>query len=150
MKTLSIFTIFIFLVTSCAKNKAEEQAIKDDNIIIEYLSKNNLKATKTTSGLYYYIENEGNSVKPNQNSQVRVSYKGYLTNGVIFDESDSLGVVFYLNQVIEGWTEGICYFDEGGKGKLFIPSALGYGSKSTSEIPANSVLIFDVNLKDVY
>ena len=150
MKLIFTLITLIILLSSCSKKKAEEQAIKDDKIITEYLSKNKIEATKASSGLYYYIETKGNSTKPNQNSQVRVSYKGYLSNEKVFDESDSSGIVFYLNQVIEGWTEGICYFGEGGKGKLFIPSALGYGSKSPEDIPANSVLIFDVILKDVY
>lgn len=150
MKLIFKLLTFIILFSSCSKKNAEQQAIKDDQIITEYLSKNNIDATKASSGLYYYIETKGNSNKPNQNSQVRVSYKGYLIDGKVFDESDSSGIVFYLNQVIEGWTEGICYFGEGGKGKLFIPSSLGYGSKSTGDIPTNSVLIFDISLKGVY
>ena len=153
MKYLSIFSLGIFILimfNSCSKKKEEELKEEQDTIILEYLNNNNLNATKSSSGLYYLIKNEGDSKKPISNSQVRVSYKGYLLNGTVFDESDSSGVVFRLNQVIEGWTEGITYFGEGGEGTLFIPSHLGYGNQSKENIPKNSVLLFDIKLIDVY
>ena len=80
---------------------------------------------------------------------MRVAYRGYFTNGQVFDESESNGVVFGLNQVIRGWTLGIPYFKEGGRGILLIPSGLAYGSNPRSGIPANSVLIFDINLIEI-
>jgi hypothetical protein len=95
-------------------------------------------------------ENQGNGGTCNSFSTVRVSYKGYLTDGSVFDESAVEGVSFGLQQVIKGWTEGIPYFKEGGNGKLLIPSALGYGKQGTSGIPANSVLIFDVKLLEIH
>jgi len=153
MKYLSIFSLGIFIIfifNSCSKKKEQELKEEQDTIILEYLNNNNLNATKSSSGLYYLIKNEGDSKKPNSTSQVRVSYKGYLINGTEFDKSDSTGVVFKLNQVIEGWTEGIPYFGEGGEGTLFIPSHLGYGSQTKSNIPKNSILIFDIVLHDVY
>ena len=61
----------------------------------------------------------------------------------------SLIITFPLSGVIQGWQEGIPLFKEGGSGILLIPSALGYGSQSVGSIPANSVLIFDINLIDV-
>ena len=66
-----------------------------------------------------------------------------------FDQSSSNGITFPLSGVIQGWQEGIPLFKEGGSGILLIPSALGYGSQSVGTIPANSVLIFDINLIDV-
>jgi FKBP-type peptidyl-prolyl cis-trans isomerase FkpA len=68
---------------------------------------------------------------------------------VVFDESGSDGIVFPLNGVIEGWTEGIPYFKEGGSGKLLVPSALAYGRQGSGSIAPNTVLIFDVELIDV-
>jgi FKBP-type peptidyl-prolyl cis-trans isomerase FkpA len=82
-------------------------------------------------------------------STVTVAYKGYLTDGTVFDESDSNGITFSLRNVIQGWQEGIPLFKEGGSGMLLIPSALGYGSSSQGQIPANSVLIFEITLIDV-
>ena len=153
LKHLSIFSIGLILLSilnSCSKKKEEELKEEQNNIIQEYLSNNNIEAEKSSSGLYYSVQKIGSSKRPNSTSQVRVSYKGYLLNGTVFDESDTSGVVFRLNQVIEGWSEGITYFGEGGEGTLFIPSHLGYGNQSKENIPKNSILIFDIKILDVY
>ena len=144
--TLLLLLVFV----SCTAKKAEKQAQTDDAILQQYIQENGLTAQKTASGLYYVIENPGTGLPCNSNSYVKVSYKGYFTDGVVFDESDAQGISFNLNGVIEGWTEGIPYFKEGGNGKLLIPSALGYGTSGNSSIPANTVLIFDVKLIDVF
>lgn len=138
-----------FFLGSCSKKKAEEQAKADDEIIQQYLTDNGLTATKLSSGLYYIIETQGTGSSCNSTSDVRVAYSGYFTDGSVFDESDANGISFNLQGVIEGWTLGIPFFKEGGTGKLLIPSALGYGSKKSGTIPANSVLIFDIHLIEV-
>ena len=114
-----------------------------------YIADNNLDATRTSSGLYYVIENEGTGARPTATSNVRVAYKGYFTNGNVFDESPDSGISFGLNNVIPGWTEGIPLFREGGNGILLLPSSLGYGDRGVSGIPGGTVLIFDVALIQV-
>ena len=99
--------------------------------------------------MYYVIDVVGTGVQPNSSSQVTVAYKGYYTDGSVFDESSSAGLTFSLSGVIQGWTEGIPYFRKGGKGKLLIPSKLGYGREGSGSVPGNTVLIFDINLIDV-
>ena len=121
----------------------------DEDIILQYISENNLNAEPTGSGLYYVINSSGNGEFPNINSLVTVAYKGTLTDGTIFDQSSSSGATFPLSNVIQGWQEGIPLFSEGGSGILLIPSALGYGSQSVGNIPENSVLIFEVTLLNV-
>lgn len=116
--------------------------------IEDYLEKNNLTAQSTEDGLYYIIDVPGNEIKPKLNSDVKVIYKGYLTDGKVFDQSTT-AVEFNLSQVIPGWTRGMTLFGEGGKGKLIIPPHLGYGETETTNIPSNSVLIFDIELVDV-
>lgn len=144
----SIFALLIlFVFSSC--NKEKKQAKKDDEIIQEYLKSHNLSATKTDTGLYIVINDAGIGASCHSTSNVTVAYKGYFTDDSVFDESDAAGATFNLSGVIEGWTEGIPYFKEGGNGKLLIPSALGYGTTQKGPIPANSVLIFDINLIDV-
>lgn len=113
----------------------------NDDEIVTYLANNNLTATKTDSGLYYIIEKEGTGVNPTSDDTVTVAYKGYYTNEFIFDESSVSGISFSLQGVIQGWTEGIPYFKEGGSGKLLIPSSLGYND--------GLVRIFDVDLISV-
>ena len=97
--------------------------------------------------MFYVIDNVGAGGNPNSSSNVTVIYKGYLLDGSVFDQSNPTGVTLNLSNVIQGWREGIPYFKiGGGKGKLLIPSALGYGDQAKSSIPANSVLIFDIQL----
>lgn len=114
--------------------------------ILTYLDDNNLEATKTDTGLYYVINEEGTGTRPTANSDVTVNYKGYFLDGTVFDESDTNGISIGLNQVIAGWTEGIQLFKEGGEGVLLIPSNLGYGIRGSGPIPGGAVLIFDIKL----
>ena len=120
---------------------------QNDKEILDFIDDNNLDAIKTTSGLYYVVEKEGTEVNPSSNSDVTVNYKGYYSDGKVFDQNDN--VTFNLQQVIAGWTEGITYFKKGGTGKLLIPSRLGYGNFYYNGIPGGSVLIFDIDLLDV-
>jgi len=149
MKYFLPILLLAFTFSSCAKKKAEEQAKKDDDIIKQYIADHNLTAVATGTGLYYVIENQGTGGTCNSFSTVKVSYKGYFTDGTVFDQSNSAGISFGLQQVIKGWTEGIPYFKEGGNGILLVPSALGYGSGNNNGIPGNSVLIFDVKLLQI-
>ena len=123
--------------------------VENEEEIVAYIADNNLDATASGSGLYYVIEEEGTGAQPEADSNVTVVYKGYFTNGTVFDETDELGISLNLNQVIPGWSEGMQYFKEGGSGKLLIPSSLAYGRYGTSSIPGGAVIIFDVNLKSV-
>jgi len=150
MKYLFPCLLFLFSFSSCGKKKAAKQAKADEAIIVKYIADHKLTATRTDSGLYYVVDVIGGGIHPNSNSQVRVSYKGYFTDGQVFDQSDAAGIIFGLNSVIKGWTEGIPYFKAGGSGKLLIPSVLGYGTSGNSGIPANSVLVFDIGLIEVY
>ncbi len=145
MKYLTFLSILIILISACKKE--ESQADKDDAIIQQYLSDNNIEATKDASGLYYVITEEGTGDHPDINSEVTVRYKGYLTDGTVFDQtSGSSTATFPLSGLIRGWQIGIPKLKQGGKGTFFVPSTLGYGSQAVSGIPANSVLIFDIEL----
>jgi len=145
--TFLIFTVILF---SCQDDDSNINFDKQNETeILNYISTNNLSAQKTASGLYYVIDNPGQGTQPNSNSTVRVSYKGYFTDGDVFDQSNASGISFGLQQVIQGWTEGIQLFKEGGSGKLLIPSRLGYGPKDNRSIPGGSVLIFDITLLEV-
>lgn len=109
---------------------------------------------KTTSGLLYQIEAEGDAVlkATTDYDQVRVVYHGTLPDGKVFDSSRERGdtAQFALNQVIRGWTEGMKLVGKGGKIKLWIPSELAYGAQGTqSGIGPNQAILFDVEVVDV-
>ena len=146
---LSLCLLILSSGLSCKKKKVIDQATADENIITKYIAEHGLNATATGSGLYYVISSQGTGVQPTASSNVTVIYKGYLTDGTVFDRSPTGGYTTSLSKVIQGWQEGIPLFKKGGKGILLIPSALGYGSNATGSIPANSVLIFDIELVDV-
>lgn len=138
--------------------KAEEAKMQTDQeakTIEEYLAKNNLKAQKTASGLYYIITQPGTGEKAALGKTVTVDYTGKLLDGKIFDSSHNPGrspytFVLGKNPVIQGWVEGLQLFAAGGKGMLIIPSPLGYGSRGNGAvIPPNSILVFDIELVDV-
>ena len=147
LSTLLVLTLFI----SCSKDTktVTDYTAKNEQEIKDYLAKNNLTAQRSTSGLYYIINEQGTGTQPTAASNVTVAYKGYFTNGNVFDQSKAEGISFGLNKVIRGWTEGIPYFKTGGSGVLLIPSHLGYGSTNNGPIPGGSVLIFDVKLISV-
>ena len=150
MKHLFTALLALTLFISCSDKDSEtDYTAQNEKEITDYIAKNNLTAQRTDSGLYYVIYDAGSGKQPTASSNVTVAYKGYFTSGKVFDQSDSKGISFGLNQVIKGWTEGIPYFKVGGSGVLLVPSHLGYGSKGNSSIPGGSVIVFDVKLISV-
>jgi FKBP-type peptidyl-prolyl cis-trans isomerase FkpA len=121
--------------------------------IINYMNEQGLDtadAIVTESGLYIMIEDAGSDDKPTVDHFLTLNYEGYLLDGTSFDgtggEPTTFG--FPLAQTIKGWQEGIPYFGKGGKGKLIIPPYLGYGDRDSGSIPANSILVFDIEIID--
>lgn len=149
MKSYLLIFLSIFIFISCSKDDDDTFEPQTEADIIQYIEANNLNATRSDSGLYYVINNEGTGIRPTSTSNVTVAYKGYLLDGTVFDQSNSNGISFGLNQVIKGWTEGITYFKEGGEGVLLIPSNLGYGNNGQGSIPGGAVLVFDIELLSV-
>ena len=110
------------------------------------------KGVKTAkSGLLYKVEKEGTGDAPKDTDTVVVNYKGTLTDGKEFDNSYTRGepLSFRLDGVIPGWTEGLKNIKKGGKIQLVIPPDLAYGKTGVPGIPANSTLVFDVELLDI-
>lgn len=132
-------------------DKLKEQFGKDTVVIEKYLADSSLVAMKDSTGVYYIIEEAGDENHPNDYSVITVLYKGYLINGTVFDQTyDGIALTSSLNRLISGWRIGIPKIGKGGKAKLLIPSYYGYGDVNWGIVPANSVLIFDVELVDFY
>ncbi len=129
----------------------EKQKEKDEEIIAKYVADNKLDMKKTDSGIYYTIEKTGKGKNPTLENSVVAHYKGTFLDGKQFDSSYDRGepTSFPLTGVVKGWQEAIPLLKPGGKGKFIIPSGLAYGPMARPGIPANSVLIFDVELKEV-
>ena len=126
---LIVLNIFLFIV-GCSK---------DNNISGEL-------------GIENLVVGEGAEVK--QYDIVKVNYTGKLTNGNVFDSSLNPGrspfrFTVGAGQVIKGWDDGLIGMKVGGKRKLTIPPSMGYGNRNMGAIPANSTLIFEIDLLSI-
>ena len=112
-----------------------------------------VKEITTDSGLKYKITHKGKGITAEPGDMVYVHYTGKFTNDTVFDSSINRGepISFMLGkgQVIKGWDEGISYLHVGDKAVFTIPPTIAYGDVERGPIPANSTLIFDVELVKV-
>ena len=108
-------------------------------------------AEKTPSGIASRVLTKGTgTAHPKATDQVKVHYSGWTTDGKMFDSSVMRGesIVFPLNQVIPGWTEGVQLMVVGEKRRLWIPGKLAYGDTAPPGAPAGT-LVFDVELLEI-
>ena len=136
------------------RDKAKEEGETNLKKADEFLAKNkkeNSDIKETPTGLQYRVLREGNGDSPVAEDRVKVHYAGKLIDGTQFDSSYERGdpTEFGLNQVIKGWTEGLQLMKVGAKYEFFIHPKIAYGSRPRPTIPANSVLIFEVELLDI-
>ena len=135
-----------FTVRLPAKNLREAEAF-----LAEIESRPGVQ--KSASGLLYEIGEAGGERPTEDTDTVVVRYTGMLADGTVFDSTadrDDEPVEFQLNRVIPGWTEGLKLVGKGGRIKLYIPPALGYGEGGQGQmIQPNQVLIFEIELLDI-
>jgi len=140
-------------VTVAMQAKTEMQAQESMAANTAYLEANKTKegVVELESGLQYKVLTAGTGDTPKSSDSVKVHYKGTLVDGTQFDSSYDRGTPaeFGVTQVIRGWTEALQLMKEGGKWQLTIPAELAYGSADRPGIPANSVLLFHVELLEV-
>jgi FKBP-type peptidyl-prolyl cis-trans isomerase FkpA len=149
-----------------------EQAVMDDQskeTVLEkerevvamekFLKEQNIQGyEKTKSGVFIKLERKGDGPKADSGMTISVNYTGALKNGKKFDSNvdtafghvGPFDFVAGTGGVIAGWDEAITYFNKGGKGKVYIPAMLGYGSNAQGDrIPAFSDLVFEIEVLDV-
>ncbi len=140
------------------QKKIKEQFIVDKKRIQEYALNNKLRTKRTNSGLSYVITKKGKGALAQPGDELQVQYEGFLTDGNPFEKTKAAPFTFTLGKgkVIDGWEEGLQFFNQGSEGILLVPSKLAYGPRPIYEkgvsVPANSVLIFNIkilNLKEV-
>ena len=145
------------------EKETAKQKITDEAALRAYFTKNNLAPTPSSTGLYYKQIQAGSGDMPPGGSMVKMNYTGYLFDGTKFDSNEDTAFKhvtpfeFKLGagNVIKGWDEGVAKMKKGEKGTLYIPSWMAYGANARpggdanpKGIPANSCLIFDVELLD--
>lgn len=125
-----------------------EESIAQEQVFLEENAKNEGVVT-LPSGLQYQIITEGSGESPTATDKVIAHYKGYLTDGKVFDSSYQRGepTTFPVNGVIQGWQEALQLMKPGAKWKLFIPNNLAYGERGAGQaIPPYATLIFEIEL----
>ena len=134
---LGIFAYFIFGLNgraNTATTTAEKQVVTSEKLQIK-------------------DEKEGTGAAVKTGDTVVIHYTGTLTDGTKFDSSYDREKPFEtqigVGAVIKGWDEGVVGMKVGGKRKLTIPPSLGYGDQANGKIPANSTLVFDVELVEI-
>lgn len=121
----------------------------DLDIIDKYLADNNQTAVKDPAGIRYTVVREGTGSTPCLESFISVSYTGkLLSTGSVFDSSVT-PVEFQLSKLIPGWQLAFLKLKEGTRAVIYIPSSLAYGSNARPNIPANSILVFEVDFKAI-
>ena len=166
MKRLLLMAAAAVFFSGCLKTDEIEQGCNYDECALKapaaeiemvrtYLVQNNITATEHCSGLFYAIDSVGTGVSPNACSDVTFRYKGMLTNGTVFDSSNTTTQPYPLSGLVRGWVNGLPKIKTGGGMRLYIPPTLGYGSQDRTDnngnvvIPADSVLIFEMKLDGV-
>jgi len=144
---------------SCGRNdNAGAPAVADEEAqkaAQDFLIKNGKEegVVTTPSGLQYKVVESGpaGGTSPDSNDLVSVHYEGTLTDGTVFDSSFGRGspAVFAPDQVVKGWTEALQLMRPGDEWYLYVPPELGYGENQAGPIPANSVLVFRLQVLNV-
>jgi len=124
-----------------AQNSAKAKAFLDKNKKVKGV-------VTTTSGVQYSYIKKGTGPSPKPTDIVNAHYVGTLLDGTEFDNSIKRGepISFPLDRVIKGWQELLPLLKTGDKVKCWIPPELGYGDQGNQTIPANSLLIFEIEL----
>lgn len=136
-----MLSIAVLTLISCGSTQEASKENKEGGLIT------------LPSGLQYEDMVVGNGPSPTSGQICTVHYHGTLLDGTVFDSSVERDKPFDfkigVGQVIKGWDEGVMTMKKGGKRKLIIPANLAYGSRSAGKIPANSTLVFEVELIDI-
>lgn len=140
------------------KKEMDDEQKREAKELKEYASKKSLKVQELPTGVLVAVEQSGDTMKASMGRTVRMLYKGYFTDGKVFDSNmgpnapNKEPLVFQIGSggIIPGLESGLAQFGKGGKGKILIPAMQAYGTTGQPPvIPAYANLIFDVEVTDV-
>lgn len=137
--------LFTLLVVFGCKN---EEAPDPDIQIAEYVAAEGLDVTTTASGLRYEFQEEGEGSRTISNSIVELTFTGKLVDGTVFTQSTS-PINAYVSTQIAGLSEGLRLMRDGSKATFIIPPSIGFGNIAAGEVPANSVVIYEIEIHGI-
>ena len=145
---VNVDTLYQYIEAYITKKKTYDAALREAQAKA-FFAENALREAVDTlpGGLQYEVLAKGSGEKIQKRDTVLVNYKGTLLDGTLFDMNDT--TEFALDSLIKGWQEGLCQVSEGAKVKLYVPAEMGYGDKVSPLIPANSALIYEVEILKV-
>lgn len=153
MKKLIWLSLFVVVAIGCNKTSvtltAEEQLVRDIEIIDAYLADNGIKnAISLENGMRYVMSVTGNGPTPTKDNCFIVNYTGKFLDS---DEAFDSGTAYTkpLKSPIPGWQIMLKLMPVGSKVTVWIPSELAYGPQGYLGIPRNTVLMFDIELTGV-
>ena len=153
MKCFDISTVEAY--EAQMKIKDSLNMIEESKSIESYLTDHKLAFVKTSSGVFVSVTSKGSGAAITQGKSVTLNYTGkLLTDGTIFDSSlnpgrEPMNYQYGVQQMIPGFTDAIGILHEGDKATFIIPSMLAYGPQEQGPIPANSILLFEVEILKV-
>jgi FKBP-type peptidyl-prolyl cis-trans isomerase FkpA len=141
---ITIALIMIAFLSGCNSYSDQEKKSYDEQIAA-YLEKEGIQCTKTSSGLYYKIIEQGEGRPILYKDIVSFTYEGKFLDGEIFDERKK-PLEYPIQDLIVGWQEIMLNLNEGGKAYLVCPPHLGYGGYELDDIPPNSILVYNLEV----
>jgi len=150
MKYLFVF-LGLSLLASCSGSYSDSDKQEFDAKIEKFVKKKGWNMTKTSSGLYMEVVQEGTGdEKATFTSEVTLHYRGSLLSGKVVDETiPGKPLVSIVNGLIGGFQEALQGQTAGAKLRLIIPPHLGYGDEDLEKIPPHSILAFEIEVVNV-
>lgn len=145
----------ILFITFLSRSEEPQKNTRFDKLTTSMPTQQNQQNQNEQTPTELQIEDlvVGTGAEAQKGNTASLHYTGTLLNGTVFDSSYNRGTPFSFtlgeNSVIQGWEQGILGMKVGGKRKLVIPPDLAYGPNARGLIPANSTLVFEVELLDV-
>lgn len=165
MRNFLPIALLVILSLSGCKDNPDIMLEREKRLLEQYLEQNNITAEPLSNGIYFLESVAGTGEVATTGDYVIVEYTASLIDGKVFDTTSeevaaAKGIlsptVLYgnskfklFNTTVKGIEEGLTLMKEGGEARMIIPSQLGYGSTSSSSVPAYSTLIFDIKLNKV-
>ena len=148
-----LLTVAALLLVGCESDSVGPRSVPCDDFLMQFSSAPG-DTVQAAGGLRYIDVRPGSGEIAVSGRAVEVNYSGYLLDGTRFDTScptsrTVLQIALGASQVIAGFEIGITGMREGGVRRIIVPPELGYGNQPQGPIPANSTLIFDVQLVSV-